>query len=758
MPADMPLWMRQAQRSLDWGALLVVALTLLMALPLLLDDGLYTANNNENYAFQAQDMAAALREGRAYPRWSPHALSGYGAPVPHFSPPAAPYAVAVMDTLFTGAIYPALRLVYALALLLSGGAVYALTLRWMGAPSAILAAVLYVYSPYVGLTAPHVVGDLPASIAAALIPLLLWAISRLITVNRFQDFGVAVLIFAALILTLPSGAGVGAALALVITLAQAPRATPRVLTVLTLGALLTAFFWLPALTEHTRVRWLEQPNGLALHLLTLEGLLRPLSPIDPAELQITPQFTLGLPLMALTVLGGIGALRSTPHTRFPLVMLGAGSALTLITLTLFPQETWLLAPMSLCAAIGGSAALALRERLRPTLARLYLPSLLIGVIVGNVLVFVPRIENTAPPEPTPLAQIQYEQQGYGVAVLPRGARLPATLPDSTTPDRFLTASYSGDTLSGNVTRVSPETLPLGVQVLPAASETHATRLQITSRQPFLLPLLLADFDGWRATLNNETLPTTRDPQSGLLTVRVPATQNGLFEIRLADTPPRSAARGISAAALLIVALITRRRQTRQPNTPFYDDLHLLSTGETRRLTVTTIAAALMVLLIARAESPLYLRGTSYSGLSGARLIDARTTSGLELIGYRVNTTALRAGETLTLNLYWRTLRFLPDNYRVQVTLEDVNRQSVLLSALLRYPAASPTRRWRTDGYLTDAYRFTLPAETLPGSYRISVEVYRCPSNFCTRADRLRFFASTGEQPALRLPDTFTVTR
>lgn len=756
--AELPLWMQQAQRSLDWGALIVAMLSLLMALSLLLNDGFNVNNSNENYAFQAQDIAEALHEGRLYPRWSPHALSGYGAPVPHFAPPAAPYAVAVIDTLLTGQIYPAMRLLYAVALLMSGGAVYALTLRWMGAPSAVLAAVLYVYSPYVGLTAPHVLGDLPSSMAAALTPMLLWAISRLITVNRFQDFIVTVLISAALILTLPAAAGVGAGLALILTFAERRRATPRVVAALIMSVLLTAFFWLPALLEAGQVRWLESSNGASQIALTLEALLRPLTPIDRAELQVSPQFTLGLTLTVFAALGFIGAVRLSWRTRFPLVMLGAGGALTVAGLTVFPHETWLLAPISLCAALGGSAALSLRESLRPTLFRLYLPTLLIGAIVGGIPVLVPRITDTAPREPTPLAQIQYEQQGYGVAVLPRSARLPSTLPDTVTPDRFLTSSYSDTTLSGGLTRISPDALPLGVMVLPTASETHATRLQITSRAPFVLPLLLAGFEGWQAALNGDPLPTQANPQNGLITVRIPSAQNGLFEIRLTTTPPRTAAWLISTAAFFLLLFITRRRQTRQPSAPFYDNLNLLTTAETRRLAVTTAAAALMVLAVSRPESPLVVRVQDYSGLSGARLIEARTTNGLEIIGYHLNDTRFNAGDTLSLDLYWRTLRFLPDNYRVQVTLEDVNRQSVLMSAPLRYPAGYPTRRWSTDGYITDRYRFTLPTDTLPGSYRISIEVYNCPVNTCTRADRIRFFASTGEQSTLRLPDALIVPR
>lgn len=757
--AHLPLWMRQAQRGLDWGSVLVAALCLLLALPLLLDNTLNISSANENYAFQAADMAEALREGRLYPRWSPHALNGYGAPVPHFYPPAAPYMIALLDTLITGQVYAAMRVIYALAIVMAGGAMYALALRWMGAPAAVLAAVLYAYCPYIALTAPHVLGDLPASVAAALTPMLLWAVSRLITINRFQDFSIAALIFAVLVLTHPPAAAAAAGLALMLTVWVGPGRVPRVIAALILGGLLAAFYWLPALVEAHQVRWLDVSGGVTMPAFSLMVLFAPLRPIDPAEAQLTPQLTLGLSAGVFLVLGMIGAIYGQRQTRFPLVMMASGIAITGAALIYFPTETWLLAPIGLCAALVGAAALNLRTLLPHALYRLALPVLLIAAVVGEAAVLMPR-QNAAPlREPSPLAQIQYEQQGFGVAVLPRGARLPSTLSPALGANRFLTVSYSENAAGerDDLLRIPPDTLPLGVQALPIASETHSTRVQISTRAPLMFTTLIAHFEGWQAALNGESIALSHDPQNGLITVRVPAVQNGLLEIGLGTTPPRIIAWTVSAGALLLIALITRRRQLQQTRAPFYDNLQLLSVPETRRLTVTTLAISVMVLIIARPQSPFYVHGTAYSGLAGARMIDARTTGGIEVIGYRLNDRRFRAGDSVALTLYWRTLRFLPANYQVRVSLEDVNRQTTLINTALRYPANYPTRRWGPDGYFTDPYTFTLPPETPPGNYRVTVEVFDCRAQ-CSDADRVRFFASGGEQSAMRLPDAFTVVR
>src|SRR6266496_184074 len=158
---DWPDWMRQARQGIDWGIVLIFAFSLTIAMPFLTHNDLPHTNASENYVYRSADYAAALQEGRLYPRWSANAFSGYGAPIPHYFLPGAGYISATIQLLFTNDPILAVRILYAISLGVAGVMVYLLVARRVNTASGLLAGILYVYSPYVGLIAPHILGDLP---------------------------------------------------------------------------------------------------------------------------------------------------------------------------------------------------------------------------------------------------------------------------------------------------------------------------------------------------------------------------------------------------------------------------------------------------------------------------------------------------------------------------------------------------------------------------------------------------------------------
>src|SRR5690606_32594054 len=97
---ELPMWMKQAQRGADWGALLIIAFSLLAAWSFITEPNLPATNHTEHYVFQAEHIAQGFREGLFYPRWSPYAIKGYGAPIPHYYPQGAAYFAAVVNILF----------------------------------------------------------------------------------------------------------------------------------------------------------------------------------------------------------------------------------------------------------------------------------------------------------------------------------------------------------------------------------------------------------------------------------------------------------------------------------------------------------------------------------------------------------------------------------------------------------------------------------------------------------------------------------
>ena len=130
---DLPIWMQNSLRGTDWGVLIVLVFSLLAGWPFLLQPGLPRTNASEHYVYRAADTAQAFAEGRLYPRWSPNALMGYGAPIPQYYPPGATFVPALIDFFITNDPTLAVKLVYALALCLAGAAIYAFVARRSGA-------------------------------------------------------------------------------------------------------------------------------------------------------------------------------------------------------------------------------------------------------------------------------------------------------------------------------------------------------------------------------------------------------------------------------------------------------------------------------------------------------------------------------------------------------------------------------------------------------------------------------------------------
>ncbi|HEX2620682.1 MAG TPA: 6-pyruvoyl-tetrahydropterin synthase-related protein, partial [Phototrophicaceae bacterium] len=341
---DLPLWMRQARRRTDWGVILVVLLSLCISWSFLTRSGINLNSASLNHGFMAADIADGLREGHLYPRWSPHAFGGYGAPIPDYYPPGAAYTVALAEVLFTNDTETALRLIYALAPLLAGSMVYAFVSRRTGAPEGMLAALLYVFSPYFGLVAPHILGDLPGVLVLVLIPALLRSVNRLLMVNQPTDFVWIALATAALLLTRPSGLLAGIALSLILILLHLMdrKRWWRVLLVtiaMVIGVTMAAMYWLPALLELNAVHWIPPDFPAISHILTLSDFLAPLRQIDPGELAPTAQFTPGWVVLGFALVGLIGATTHHHAYRHQLAFLVAAIALIAGTVLFAPQIT-----------------------------------------------------------------------------------------------------------------------------------------------------------------------------------------------------------------------------------------------------------------------------------------------------------------------------------------------------------------------------------------------------------------------------------
>jgi hypothetical protein len=756
IPKTLPRWMRESRRGIDWGVLLAIVFSASVAWAFLLQPGLPRTNATENYVFRTADYAQTLLEGRIYPRWSPNVFSGYGSPVPNYFPPAAPYTAALIQIFLTANAVDAVRVLYAISLTLAGTMVYALVTRRAGAAAGLVAALLYVYSPYVGMVAPHVLGDLPGVMSLALIPALLWSIDRLLVLYRAQDFALVALSTSMLLLTdlRYTAAGAGLTLLFVIWHLLQTKSYSRCLFALGamfVGVLLASFYWFPALLEFTAVHW--RPSLIAhldLRLNPLE-IVMPLRQVDLAELVITPQLTLGLTNIIFAVLGTATLIFHRKWGGFQTFFLALGIILLVVLLTIFPTEVWALGMVMLCLSIGGSGFIRLRKQFLP---RLLLPMTIIAVLTTSLSVWLSPLWSADFGEVSPAAQVDYERQGFGIAVLPAGEPIPSTIADTLLPNRFLLEGYQ----SGGISKILPEQITATTQVGTLAHFTHADSVQITTTVPTPLHILTAYFPGWNAVLDGVSLPTTSDSDTGLIEVSLPETRNSELTIVLETTPIRKTSWAITWGAFGTVILISWFRM-RQPNR-LYNDLGLLTTEEARLTTVVAGSFLIVIVLFAFPASPVSLRSPAGYSLEESEPIPSLSDMGLQPIAYHLPRDVYHQGESIDLEVFWRNLRPLQENYQVKAYLLNVDDPSVhWYETPLHNPGIYLTRRWIPNRYVREEYSFPLSTGIPLGSYFVAIEVYTC-NPFCLQDTRANFFDSRGNLmgQVLPLPTIITIAQ
>jgi hypothetical protein len=129
------------------------------------------------------------------------------------------------------------------------------------------------------------------------------------------------------------------------------------------------------------------------------------------------------------------------------------------------------------------------------------------------------------------------------------------------------------------------------------------------------------------------------------------------------------------------------------------------------------------------------------GLSNPML----TTLGgqVRLLGYELESESIRAGETLSLTLYWQALRPMAFSYSVFTHLLDRSNQVAAQDDGVPRDGTYPTTLWQPGEVVADPYRIAIGPDVAPGLYQLEAGMYRAET-----AKRLAVIDANG-QP---LPD------
>jgi hypothetical protein len=96
---------------------------------------------------------------------------------------------------------------------------------------------------------------------------------------------------------------------------------------------------------------------------------------------------------------------------------------------------------------------------------------------------------------------------------------------------------------------------------------------------------------------------------------------------------------------------------------------------------------------------------------------------IELLGYTLNETQFRPGESPLLALYWQPTTAMPEDYTVFVHL--LSEQEELLAQQDSQPARGtrPTYTWAAGEIIEDTREIVIPSDAPPGGYSLSVGMY-----------------------------------
>jgi hypothetical protein len=484
--------------------------------------------------------------------------------------------------------------------------------------------------------------------------------------------------------------------------------------------------------ELDAIQWRAPVNPSALQL-TLASLLAPMHSIDLAEMMPSPQLTIGLVGVGVTILGTAGLILARKKTDFRWLFLIAGGALLAFTLVLAPTEVWLLGPLAVCMSVSASAILNLESRITEQARRLLLPALIILILMASLPVWLAPRWPVGFGNTDPQAQILYEQQNQGLAVLPSQFSIPATISETLAPNGSLLDGYR----SGNINKMGVGQLAANIRVGVLEHRTHGDRFQINLRTPTVFSILTAYFPGWQATIGGRPVPLSADEQTGLIRVDIPVATNEELAIFLGPTPARTGGWAISWASLCILGILTFGRLRRKTGT--HDDPVLLSRPEAKLVAVVLGCFGLIILLFAAPFAPLSLYARPGYMLDNSYSLRSRTDVGLEAIAYRLDRFDYHPGEILDLTLYWQALRPLNGDYRIQIYLLSAEGIHWLPSPLMR-PGGLSTMRWLTNRYVRAPYRLPLSLTVAPGVYQIAIEGFACTAT-CT--EPISFFDANG---------------
>jgi hypothetical protein len=806
---------------LDPGLLLAGLLALFVIHPLL-QPGLPGSADTPIHFYRTLEFARSWVPGVVYPRWAPDLAYGYGHPLWDFAPPLPyliPLALHTVGLSLEASLKGLVILTalgYALGAYLFvrnslgpkaglvGAAIYTL------APFALRETLLYGgnYPQYLAIGLyPWVLWSLGRVKRRGG-----WL--NVVLVAIFYGGVILSHLFHALILT-PVAAAY--ALALWLSDRRDVRRLGASVLALGLGLLGTAFFWLPALVERTFTHSTEDVylhvSPFYLRFLSWRELLAWPQALDARSADPWVPFSLGLTTLLLAALGllvvllgargcpswlrhagreglkspgwclsltppgprgdpswsagrevGMGSPQPSAPTRvqalFFLSLLAVCIFMVLpvsdwvwtnapfLAVAEFPWRLLGLANLSL-AFLGGASVYVLSSRTRTTLA---LASVLAVLLTSAVYLYPFRPFVRYGETIADMASYELASRTIGTTTL--GEYLPRWVETTPATSPLAEALSRGEP----VEKLDRSSLPEGATTQLLDHTAISDGYHIDSPQPFRARFLTHYFPGWRVQIDGQPAEIVIEPESGLITVPVPAGAHELH-LQFGDTPLRTAANIITASTLAALALAGLRkiapgvRPAHSPPQPARRPVLDCASGpgsqheqpltsspqpiapRWRLRPALLVGGSLIGLLLIKGfvvdpHTEWFRHASSSDQVSGVQHpMRVNLDDQFWLLGYDLDRDRVAQGDTLRVVLYWQALRPVDTDYRSFVHLDAPTDQRTWAGSDNYQPGDAtaqidiPTSTWDTAHYVRDEHFIRVPPNVPPVRFSLRAGLY-----------------------------------
>jgi len=506
------------------------------------------------YLPRVVEFFEGLKNGQLLPRWAPDLSGGYGQPIFIFNPPMFYYLSSLFHALGYGFIASENLACFAL-LCLAGLGMYLLAGEFFGPRGGLVAAVAYLFAPYllVNLYVRHSLADFTA---LAFLPWAFWGLERFIRGSSFVSRLIGPIAIALFLLSSNPIALISFPFLILFTIWLAyidhsRKSLLRGLWCLVLGLGLSAFFWLPALVESRFVhlerlldgylnysnhfvypmQLLSSPWGFGISMPgTQDGMSFAIGPLHLLILGVAILILWRLPrlqkqvrwliLFSLAILLLAGFFASTP-SKF------LWDRLPLLPYLEFPWRFLSLIAFS-TALLFGLLIFLLTEKPR-------LASLLVALLLAALL--VSGFSYAKPESFLDVKETDYSPQaiaGRGISVTTAEEYQPVWVQERpTTPRRELVTLMAGEA-QWSSERLSP---------------THYT-LKVNSASEARLRMNIFYFPGWTLFVDDAERSIDYQNPQGLIELSLEPGEHRI-ELFFANTPIRNIAIGMSLLALVL---------------------------------------------------------------------------------------------------------------------------------------------------------------------------------------------------------------